>query len=394
MRRIVRLTTDNGSVKACKRIGRIVEDPNLRGHAALLPGTEPRLASAVRAAVGRSRVLVLEGRTGIGLVGDPFALFTAGRELAALENETLSELGRWLSQAAEQADGVPEPLLIGGRSFDWTRPVVMGIVNVTPDSFSDGGAYVDSARAIEHGLKLVEEGADILDVGGESTRPKGRAYGAGAQPVSVEEELARVLPVIEGLARQTAVPISIDTRKSRVVKAALEAGASLVNDVSGLLHDAELARVAADAGAALCLMHTPRDIEELEHEAGSGDVIGDVLTGLRASVERALEGGVSRERILVDPGIGFGKTQAGNLALLRHVEAIAALGFPVVVGASRKSSIARAGSRTAEPLPMNERLHASVAAAVCAWLNGANVLRVHDVLPTIEALDVAAAIRG
>lgn len=394
MRRLVRLETPSSAVKACRRIGRVIEDPNLRGWAALVPGASHSMAHLLRAALGRSRVLVLEGREGLGLLGDPFALFTAGRELAALDTPEVKELGRWLSQAAENADGQPPAMRLGSRTFDWSTPAVMGIVNVTSDSFSDGGRYLDPQKAIEHGLQLVEEGADLLDVGGESTRPRGAAYGDGARTVAVEEELARVVPVISGLAARTDVPISIDTRKHQVARAALEAGATLVNDVSGLLHDEALATVAAEHDAALCLMHTPRDIEALSHEEPSSDVLGEVLAGLERSVARAVERGVKRERILVDPGIGFGKSQAGNLALLRHLESIAALGFPVLVGASRKSSIGRAASADGEPLPVDQRVAASVGAAVAAWMRGAHLLRVHDVRPTAEALRVACAVRG
>lgn len=394
MRRLVRLQTENSSVKACRRIGRVVEDPNLRGWAALVPGVEPGLRGLLRSSLGRARVLVLDGGGGVGIVGDPFSLFSAGRELASLENSTLRELGRWLSHAAESADGIPEPMRVGGSTFDWTTPVVMGVLNVTPDSFSDGGRYRTVSDAVDHGVRLVEEGARLLDVGGESTRPKGQAYGEGARMVPVEEELARVVPVIRQLSEKTNVPISIDTRKSAVASAALEAGASLVNDVSGLLHDPALAAVVARHDAALCLMHTPRDIEALSHEEPSEDVLGEVLTGLQRSIEAALGQGVNESKLLVDPGIGFGKTQAGNLALLRHLESIAAMGFPVVVGASRKSFVGKVASEGEEPLPVERRKAASVGAAVSAWLGGAHVLRVHDVQDTVEALRVAAAIKG
>lgn len=394
MRRLVRLETQNASVKACRRIGRVVEDPNLRGWAALLPDVDPSAKGLMRSCLTRSRVLVLDGGRGVGLVGDPFGLFSAGRELATLDNPALRELGEWLSHAAESADGQPEPMRIGASTFDWTTPVVMGVVNVTPDSFSDGGQHRSAADAVEHGLRLVDEGALLLDVGGESTRPRGQAYGDGAQTVSVEDESARVVPVIRALREKTQTPISIDTRKSEVALAALEAGASLVNDVTGLIHDPALAAAAARYDAALCLMHTPHDIEELAHEAPSADVIGDVLSGLERSVRTAVEQGVNRARILVDPGLGFGKTQAGNFALLRHLESIAAMGFPLLVGASRKSFIARAASATGDPLPMDERSAASVGAAVSAWMRGAHIVRAHDVKATVEALRVAAAVAG
>jgi dihydropteroate synthase len=290
-------------------------------------------------------------------------------------------------EGAQKILGRPAPLVLGRHTFDWTRPVVMGIVNVTPDSFSDGGQFLATEAAIEHGLRLVQEGADILDVGGESTRPKGQAYGEGARSVPAEEEIARVVPVIRALRARTVVPISVDTRKAAVAKAAIEAGAEIVNDVSGLLHDSSMAALVRSASVALVLMHTPADIERLSHEQSSQDILGDVQEGLYAAIAKA--DGI---RLLVDPGIGFGKTAGQNLYLLRHLRSLKALGLPMMVGASRKASIARAAAGDGPVLPPNERLGASVGAAVSAFLKGAHLFRVHDVKETVYALRVAAAI--
>jgi dihydropteroate synthase len=268
----------------------------------------------------------------------------------------------------------------------------MGVVNVTPDSFSDGGRFHTPDAAIAQGLRMVEQGADLLDIGGESTRPKGKTYGEGATTVPVEEEIARVVPVIRGLRARVATPISIDTRKSEVARAAIEAGADLVNDVTGLLHDSLIADVVVETGVDLILMHTPRDIEALVHEEPSADVLTEVLTGLEAAIARAR--GLPKERLLLDPGLGFGKTVSGNLQLLKHLDRVCALGYPVLVGASRKAFLAKAAAGEGGAVaPATERLGASVGAAVTAYLNGAHILRVHDVFETVQALRVAAAIR-
>ncbi|MFM2153254.1 MAG: hypothetical protein RL199_1689 [Pseudomonadota bacterium] len=272
-------------------------------------------------------------------------------------------------------------------------PLVMGVLNVTPDSFSDGGRYRDVASAVAHGLALVSAGADLLDVGGESTRPRGGVYGEGARPVDAGEEISRVVPVIRGLrAAGCGVPISIDTRKASVARKALAAGADVVNDVTGLLHDATLAHVAAEVGAALVLMHTPADIEALTHESRSTDVVADVVAGLRAAVARAVAGGVAPERIVLDPGLGFGKGPAENLRLLGRLDAVRALGFPVLVGASRKTFLARAVAGEGALPPPAERLGASVAAAIVAAMGGAAIVRVHDVRETVQALRLVRAV--
>jgi len=293
----------------------------------------------------------------------------------------------WLAGSAA-ALAAPSTISLPG-SWEHRRPLVMAIVNVTPDSFSDGGRFHAVDAAVAHGEALVQAGADLLDIGGESTRPRGATYGAGAVTVAVAEELSRVVPVIAALRQRCAVPISIDTRKSEVARAALAAGAGIVNDVSGLRHDPQLATVAAETGATLCLMHTPVDIEQLTHEAPSDDVLGEVLAGLRWSVDRALAAGVTREKLWVDPGLGFGKTLAGNRWLLRHLASVVALGLPVLVGASRKRFLVDDPA-----IAPADRLGASVAAALMAARGGAAVVRVHDVQQTVQALAIAQAVEA
>jgi dihydropteroate synthase len=261
-------------------------------------------------------------------------------------------------------------------------PVIMGIVNVTPDSFSDGGLFLDADAAVEQGQRLAAEGAAILDVGGESTRP-------GADPVPEEEELRRVLPVVERLAADGGggLDVSIDTTKAAVARAALEAGATIVNDVSAFRFDAELAGVVAEAGAGCCLMHMLGEPRTMQDDPRYDDVVSDVKAFLEERLAFAVAEGVEEERIWLDPGIGFGKTVRHNLELLRRLDEIVAIGRPIVVGASRKSFLGRlAGGRDER-----ERLPGTIAANVLALERGATVFRVHDVAQNADALAVAAA---
>jgi dihydropteroate synthase len=267
----------------------------------------------------------------------------------------------------------------------------MGVLNVTPDSFSDGGRFLDPAAAIAHGLALVEEGADILDVGGESTRP-------GALPVGEQEELDRVLPVIAGLrAAQARARISIDTSKAAVARAALAAGAEIVNDVSALRADPQMAAVLAESGAECCLMHMQGLPRTMQDDPRYDDVVADVRDFLAERVEFAVAAGVARERILIDPGIGFGKSEQHNLELLRRLGELAALGRPIVVGTSRKSFLGRIPARVrgvTEPLPPDQRLPGTIATNVLALERGASIFRVHDVALVRDALQVAADTLG
>ena len=257
---------------------------------------------------------------------------------------------------------------------------VMGIVNVTPDSFSDGGLYLDREAAVAHGLQLEREGAAILDVGGQSTRP-------GAEPVSERDELERVLPVIEGLVRAgTCAQISVDTSKASVAAAALTAGATLVNDVTALRGDAAMAQTIADHGAACCLMHMLGEPRTMQRDPHYDEVVSDVKAFLKQRLAHAVAAGIPEQRIMLDPGIGFGKTVEHNLALLRRLDELVALGRPLVFGASRKSFLGKITGT-----PVDDRLAATVAVNVLAYERGARVFRVHDVASTQDGLAIAAA---
>ncbi len=256
------------------------------------------------------------------------------------------------------------------------RPSVMGVVNVTPDSFSDGGVHLDPDIAAAAARRMVEEGAAIVDIGGESTRP-------GSDGVSADEELRRVVPVLDLLGGD--LPLSIDTTKAAVARAALERGAVLVNDVTALRSDPDLAGVVAESGAYLCLMHMQGEPRTMQAEPRYDDVAEEVASFLQERLAFAVAAGISEERICLDPGIGFGKTVAHNLELVRRLDVLVALGRPVLVGFSRKSSL-RTLTRS------DDLLGASVAAAVTAFERGATILRVHDVKPHVDALTVAAAV--
>jgi dihydropteroate synthase len=255
---------------------------------------------------------------------------------------------------------------------------IMGVVNVTPDSFSDGGLYLDAETAVSHGLALISEGASILDIGGESTRP-------GAEPVSADIELERVLPVIEGLAGAS-TQISVDTSKVSVAEAALKAGASLVNDVTAFRGDPAMASLVASSGASCCLMHMLGEPRTMQRDPQYEDVVSEVERFLAERVAFAIGEGVAEEQIMLDPGIGFGKTAEHNLELLRRLGEIVALGRPVVIGTSRKSFLGKITERK-----VDQRLPGTITTNVIAYLNGARVFRVHDVAPVADALRVAAA---
>ncbi|WP_374381648.1 dihydropteroate synthase [Thermomonas sp.] len=268
----------------------------------------------------------------------------------------------------------------GGRRLRLDRPRVMGIVNVTPDSFSDGGAHFDAGAAIAHGLALAAEGADILDVGGESTRP-------GAQAVSVEEELRRTIPVVEALSRQLAIPVGIDTSKPEVMRAAVTAGAGMINDVFALRREGALDAAAA-LGVPVVLMHMQGEPRGMQANPEYDDVVGEVHRFLAERVFAAEMAGIPRTRIVVDPGFGFGKTREHNLQLLAQLQRFTELGVPVLAGLSRKRTI---GELTGRDDP-RARVHGSVAAHLVAAQRGAMLLRVHDVAATVDALKVWEAV--
>lgn len=256
----------------------------------------------------------------------------------------------------------------------------MGILNVTPDSFSDGGLFLDPERAVDHALRMVEEGADIIDVGGESTRP-------GADPIPLEEELKRVLPVIEELSQRTDVPISIDTYKAEVASRALEAGASIINDISGLHFDPRMGEVAAKYRAPVVVMHvkgTPKTMQASPHY---DDLMGEIAAYLREGIRRAEEAGLPPEKVIVDPGIGFGKTVEHNLIILHRLGELSSLGRPILIGPSRKSFIGAVLDRE-----VGDRLYGTLASVAIGVERGAHIVRVHDVKPVREVVDMVDAI--
>jgi dihydropteroate synthase len=264
--------------------------------------------------------------------------------------------------------------------LDLTTPRVMGVLNVTPDSFSDGGRFADVNAAVAHALRMIEEGAALIDVGGESTRP-------GAPAVDADEEIRRVVPVIEALAARTDVPISVDTSKPAVMTAAVRAGATLINDVRALREPGAL-EAAAASGAAICLMHMQGEPRTMQVDPRYGDVVTEVRDFLRERAERCIAAGIAADRVVIDPGIGFGKRLEHNLALLAGLPVLVALGWPVLVGVSRKSMFGTLLGRA-----LDERVAGGVAMATAAVLSGARIVRTHDVAPTVDAVKVAVALR-
>ena len=266
-----------------------------------------------------------------------------------------------------------------GRPLDLRRPAVMGILNVTPDSFSDGGVFLSPEKAVAQALRMAQEGADIVDIGGESTRP-------GAPPVSVQEEIDRVLPVIEALRSRFSLPLSIDTSKPGVMRAAVAAGAGFINDVRALREPGAL-EAAAESDVPVCLMHMLGEPRTMQENPRYGDVVADVCMFLSERMRVARAQGIPASRLVIDPGFGFGKTLEHNIELLRQLKKLQALGAPVLAGLSRKSMIGKVLG-----LAVDQRLHASVALAVMAVHEGARIVRVHDVGPTVQALRLWAAV--
>jgi dihydropteroate synthase len=286
--------------------------------------------------------------------------------------------------------------LPGGRTLALgDRPLVMGVLNLTPDSFSDGGLWAhprQPRRPVERGLEMLAQGADLLDLGAESTRPGGGVYGQGAHTVPPDEEAGRLLPVLEALRRETDVPLSVDTRKGSVARQALAAGADLINDVSALA-DPELGEAVATAGCPLVLMHSRGDLATMQTGIRFADVVGEVRAELALAMDRAAAAGIPEEQLVLDPGIGFGKTAGQNLELIGRLDELAALGRPLLLGASRKSFIAKAMEGTGAPAPSPDaRLGGSLAAV--SWAAGAAaIVRVHDVAETAQFLTVWQAIQ-
>jgi dihydropteroate synthase len=272
-------------------------------------------------------------------------------------------------------------LRCGSKVLSLADPCVMGVLNVTPDSFSDGGRFAEAATAVAHAIRMVEEGAAIVDIGGESTRP-------GAPPVSVEEELRRVIPVIEQLRPRIGAPISIDTRRAKVMRAALAAGADLVNDVNAL-QEPDALHVVANTDAAVCLMHMQGDPRSMQQAPHYSDVVTEVRDFLSARVAACRAAGIAEERIVIDPGIGFGKAREHNLKLISRLHDFLWIGRPILIGVSRKATIGAITDR-----PVDGRLAGSLALATLAAWHGAAIIRAHDVAATVDALKIVSALRG
>ena len=266
--------------------------------------------------------------------------------------------------------------MLGERTF------VMGVLNVTPDSFSDGGKFFDAERAIEQAMAMERGGADLLNIGGESTRP-------GSAGISAQEELARVLPVLQALRGRLKIPVSIDTQKTEVAEAALDAGAQIINDISGLKSDPRIAEVAARRRVPLILMHMRGEPRTMQAAAFARDVMPDVLQGLRKSVATARKASVAKSQIILDPGIGFGKSFAQNYELLQKLPQLAKLGYPLLVGTSRKGFLGATLARDGRPAPPEERIWGTAATVTASILNGAHIIRVHDVSEMVQVARVA-----
>ncbi|MBL0226214.1 MAG: dihydropteroate synthase [Geobacteraceae bacterium] len=337
------------------------------------------LALGGDAAVARGTVACSIDKTDVILIGTDKQLHALCSKLAP-QPFGLPALAAELKQVLTFAVQRPRIWRAGARELSLDRPLIMGILNVTPDSFSDGNRYHEPGYAIERALEMVSEGADIIDIGGESTRP-------GAAPISTDDELKRVLPVIAGLAGTTPCPISVDTWKSPVARAAMDAGASIINDISGFTFDPQMAPVAAGTGAGVVLMHTRGTPESMQHDTAYTDLIGEIIHSLRQSIVTAGGAGVERERIAIDPGIGFGKTSAQNIEILRRLREFTCLGLPLLIGTSRKSFIGTVLNRET-----GQRLQGTAATVALGVHCGADILRVHDVREMRDVADMARAV--
>ena len=332
------------------------------------------------AAVAKDVITHAVDSTDILLMGTPRQMRDLTRKLS-WQPFGLPELGERIVELLDALDGPGISVLRAGRyTLDLGERVhIMGILNTTPDSFSDGGDYLTPTAAVERALAMIEEGADIIDIGGQSSRP-------GSEPVTEDEELRRVMPVIERLVDEWDGPLSIDTYRARVADEALKAGASIVNDITAFTAEPRIGRVTADAGAAAVLMHMQGTPLAMQENPSYGDLMGEVAFFLEAAIERATSAGVGDDQIAVDPGIGFGKTTEHNLAILKRLPELAVLGKPILVGPSRKSFIGNVLD-----LPVGERLEGTLATAAYAVAQGARIIRVHDVRPTARAVRMVEA---
>lgn len=365
---------------AAKMVRRLVKLSSVACRAANILKQE-MLAVGGDAAVARGTVACSIPETDVVLIGTLKQLRQLAERLV-YQPFGLRELAGELRALLDRLDQVP--VYLAGRScrLSLDRPRIMGILNVTPDSFSDGGCFATREKALEKGRELAQEGADIIDVGGESTRP-------GAPQISSQEEIDRVIPVIEALCRELPCPVSVDTTKSSVAAAAIAAGAEFINDISGLEFDPEMAKVAGDSGAGLFLMHTRGRPETMQADTHYRDLLAEVIDYLRGSIAMAEQAGVRRDRLAVDPGIGFGKSVEANLELLRRIGEIHSLGCPLLLGTSRKGFI---GSVLGEPDPA-KRLFGTLATVALGVQQGVMIHRVHDVAPAKDVAMMAWAVR-
>jgi dihydropteroate synthase len=337
------------------------------------------LALGGDAAVARGTVACSIDSTDVILIGTDKQLHKLTNKLVP-QPFGLPALAAELTRVLSHAAHLPQSWKTAQRNLSLERPLIMGILNVTPDSFSDGNLFVNPQRAIDRALELAEAGADIIDIGGESTRP-------GAPPVTADDEMARVIPVISGLAGKVPCALSIDTWKSSVAHAAMAAGAEIINDISGFTFDRQMAAIAAQTGAGVVLMHTRGTPQEMQANTAYDDLMEEIMASLRHSVALAGEAGVNRHCMAIDPGIGFGKVAGHNLEILRRLREFTSLGLPILVGPSRKSFIGRVLNRETD-----QRLPGTAATVALAVANGAAILRVHDVREMRDVADMAHAI--
>jgi len=391
--RVLQITTPDQAERELRRIG---VDPGgiasmtakMRTHCIHLPRLQCRQANILKqemlalggdAAVARGSVACSIEATDVILIGTAKQLNKLCMKLVQQPFD-LPALAVELSAVLKHTTSAPTVWRTARRNLELTRPLIMGILNVTPDSFSDGALYLNPQQALAQAQKMIDAGADIIDIGGESTRP-------GAEPVSAKEEAARIIPVITGLAEKTGCVISVDTWKSYVAEEAMAAGAEIINDISGLAFDNRLADVASETGAGVVLMHTRGAPDTMQQNTGYTDLIGEIMQGLRNSVETAVTAGIERKRIAVDPGIGFAKNSRGNLEILRRLREFSGLGLPLLVGTSRKAFIGTITGRE-----IDDRLHGTAATVALAVAHGASILRVHDVRAMRDVADMAHAV--
>ncbi|AMV71595.1 dihydropteroate synthase [Desulfuromonas carbonis] len=372
---------DPGGIErmAPKMLGRLVKITAVPCRAANVIKQE-MLALGGDAAVARGTVACAHPATDLILIGTQRQLLKLSRKLAT-QPFGLAEISHQLRGLLTALNAPANTLCGRSCHLDCTRPLIMGILNLTPDSFSDGGRYLGREAALQQARQMVAEGADLIDIGGESTRP-------GAPAVTAEEEIERVLPVLEALARDCPLPLSVDTSKSQVARAALAAGAEFINDISGFNFDPEMAATVAAAGAGAFLMHTRGRPQTMQQDTVYGDLAGEVLAGLAASLQQARAAGIDEERLAVDPGIGFAKDVAGNLEVLRRLPEFLSLGRPLLLGTSRKAFIGRILD---QPDP-GRRLYGTLATVALGVAGGARIFRVHDVGPAREAALTAWAV--